>query len=109
VTPQCICCPHSCSHAAMVPCIADAARSIVNDSYWLDATLLHPPYMIALAAIYIACAYMELDVTMWFDALNVNRKEVRVSAVPRVAAVVLRLVEAMTIAFTSSSLSSIVE
>jgi hypothetical protein len=46
---------------------------------------------------------------MWFDALNVNRKEVRVSAVPRVAAVVLRLVEAMTIAFTSSSLSSIVE
>ncbi len=48
----------------------------MNDSYWLDAVLLYPPYLVALAAINLACAYLELDVSEWFDKLNVNRTEV---------------------------------
>jgi hypothetical protein len=55
-------------------------RSVVNDSYRLDVCLFVPPYMIALAAIRIACAFMELDVTDWFDRLNVNGAEVCVAA-----------------------------
>ncbi len=60
----------------VTPCRACTPRSIVNDSYWLDAVLLYPPYLVALAAIYLACAYLELDVSEWFDKLNVNRAEV---------------------------------
>ncbi len=48
----------------------------MNDSYWLDAALLYPPYLIALAAIFLACAFLELDVTEWYTKLNVNRAEV---------------------------------
>ena len=52
------------------------ARTLVNDSYRLDICLLHPPYLIALAAIYIGCAYIKRDVTEWFDLLNVDTAQV---------------------------------
>lgn len=52
------------------------ARTLVNDSYRLDMCLLHPPYLIALAAIYIGCAYIKRDVTEWFDLLNVDTAQV---------------------------------
>jgi cyclin C len=33
----------------------EIAWEIVNDSYRTDLCLLHPPYHIAIAALYIAC------------------------------------------------------
>ena len=54
-------------------------RVIVNDSYSLDVCLLYPPFLVALAAVFLAAAYCELDVTDWFDKLNVDRGEVRLS------------------------------
>ncbi len=54
----------------------------MNDSYRLDLCLFVPPYIIALASIRIACAFMELDVTDWFERLNVNGAEVSCLALP---------------------------
>jgi hypothetical protein len=34
-----------------------------------------PPYLIALAAVSLACTYMELDASDWLDKLNVNKAE----------------------------------
>ncbi|KAJ0253922.1 Cyclin-C1-1 [Hirschfeldia incana] len=43
---------------------------IVNDTYKMDLILVHPPYRIALACIYIASVHREKDITAWFQDLN---------------------------------------
>jgi hypothetical protein len=55
------------------------AWTIVNDSFFTDAILLYPPYLIALAGIYIACIHVEKDPTVWFEKLNVDQQEVHSS------------------------------
>ncbi|WZY79161.1 hypothetical protein YC2023_025545 [Brassica napus] len=43
---------------------------IVNDTYKMDLILVHPPYRIALACIYIASVHTEKDITAWFEDLH---------------------------------------
>ncbi|KAL1207462.1 Cyclin-C1-1 [Cardamine amara subsp. amara] len=43
---------------------------IVNDTYKMDLILVHPPYRIALACIYIASVHREKDITAWFEDLH---------------------------------------
>lgn len=49
------------------------AQDIVNDTYRLDLPLLHPPYVLAIASIYMACNFLELDYRPWFKTLNVSQ------------------------------------
>ena len=50
--------------------------------------LEHPPHLIALAAIYVACVFQRVDVRTWLDTLRVQLAEVQA-----VAAEVLQLYE----------------
>ncbi|KFK31301.1 hypothetical protein AALP_AA6G094600 [Arabis alpina] len=43
---------------------------ICNDTYKMDLILVHPPYRIALACIYIASVHREKDITAWFENLD---------------------------------------
>jgi cyclin-C len=47
-------------------------RGLVNDTYKMDLILIYPPYMIALACIYIASVLKEKDTTAWFEELRVD-------------------------------------
>jgi len=47
-------------------------RSLVNDSYRTDLILMYPPFMIALACIYIASVLKEKDTRSWFEELRVD-------------------------------------
>ena len=49
----------------------------MNDCYRSDIVMLHPPFMLALACAYISMIYIQRDPALWFDKLNVNKKEVR--------------------------------
>lgn len=53
------------------------AWEIVNDSYRLDLPLVHPPYLLAIAAIYITCNFQEKEYRTWFKTLNVEQEKVR--------------------------------
>ena len=44
----------------------------MNDTYKMDLILIYPPYMIALACIYIASALKDKDTTSWFEGLRVD-------------------------------------
>lgn len=48
------------------------AWRIVNDSLRTDVSLLYPPYLIALAAIHMACIILQKDCKQWFSELNVD-------------------------------------
>ncbi|XP_039013755.1 cyclin-C1-1-like [Hibiscus syriacus] len=50
---------------------------LLNDTYKMDLILTHPPYLIALACIYIASAYREKDITTWFEELRVDMNVVK--------------------------------
>ncbi|GLT42245.1 hypothetical protein SLA2020_162580 [Shorea laevis] len=50
---------------------------IVNDTYKMDLILVHPPHLIALACIYIACVFKEKDITSWFEELRVDMNVVK--------------------------------
>lgn len=52
-------------------------RGLVNDTYKMDLILIYPPYMIALACIYIASVLKEKDTTAWFEELRVDMNVVR--------------------------------
>jgi hypothetical protein len=47
-------------------------RGLVNDTYKMDLILIYPPYMIALACIYIASVLKDKDTTSWFEELRVD-------------------------------------
>lgn len=44
----------------------------MNDTYKMDLALVHPPYLIALACIYIASVLRDKDTTAWFEELRVD-------------------------------------
>ncbi|WRX08450.1 hypothetical protein QQP08_000937 [Theobroma cacao] len=50
---------------------------LVNDTYKMDLILIHPPYLIALACIYIASVHKEKDITSWFEELRVDMNVVK--------------------------------
>jgi len=53
------------------------AWGLVNDTYKMDLILIYPPYMIALACIYIASALKDKDTTSWFEELRVDMNIVK--------------------------------
>lgn len=52
------------------------AWRIINDSYRSDIMLLHPPYMIALAALHMAACHIDRDLTSWFAELSVDLNKI---------------------------------
>jgi len=52
------------------------AWRVVNDSLRCDICLLYPPYLIALAAIYMACVFEKKSCHQWFAELNVNMERI---------------------------------
>ncbi|KAF7056955.1 hypothetical protein CFC21_064316 [Triticum aestivum] len=48
------------------------AWGLVNDTYKMDLILIYPPYMSALACIYIASVLKGKDTTSWFEELHVD-------------------------------------
>mmetsp|Transcript_486 Transcript_486/g.1188 ORF Transcript_486/g.1188 Transcript_486/m.1188 type:complete len:304 (-) Transcript_486:302-1213(-) len=55
----------------------DAAWTILNDSYLSDVILMYPPYLIAMAALYMACVHSGTDSKAWFSRLNVRLEAIR--------------------------------
>mmetsp|Transcript_23471 Transcript_23471/g.63355 ORF Transcript_23471/g.63355 Transcript_23471/m.63355 type:complete len:172 (-) Transcript_23471:23-538(-) len=57
--------------------VTETAWSLLNDSYRLDVCLFYPPHVIAIAVINIACSYMGVDASSWFESLTFvdNRRE----------------------------------
>jgi len=55
----------------MGDCLQMAWR-IVNDSYRTDLCLLHPPYLIAIAAMYMSCVFGDIKYDAWLEQLNVE-------------------------------------
>ncbi|XP_044382040.1 cyclin-C1-1 isoform X2 [Triticum aestivum] len=53
------------------------AWGLVNDTYKMDLILVQPPYMIALACIYIASVLKDKDTTSWFEELHVDMNIVK--------------------------------
>ena len=58
------------------PEVMQMSHEIVNDSYRLDVCLTHPPYLVAIAAIYVACNFQEKEYRTWFRKLNVEHEQV---------------------------------
>jgi len=52
------------------------AWSIVNDSYRTDLCLTTPPYLIAVAAIYMTCVFLDKDCRQWLNVLQIDTKQV---------------------------------
>ncbi|KAM7521857.1 hypothetical protein LguiA_011759 [Lonicera macranthoides] len=50
---------------------------VVNDTYKMDLILIHPPHLIALAAIYVASVFKEKENTAWFEELRVDMNVVK--------------------------------
>lgn len=44
----------------------------------MDLILIHPPYLIGLACIYVASVLNEKDNTAWFEDLRVDMNVVRI-------------------------------
>lgn len=55
--------------------LVNSAWPILNDSYRTDACLLFPPYLIALACIFIAGTLQDRDLKEWLQKLNIDLQE----------------------------------
>ena len=64
------------SDLAMEDSILPIAWRIVNDSLRTDVCLLYPPYLIALAAIHMACVIQQKDTKQWFAELSVDMDKI---------------------------------
>jgi hypothetical protein len=49
---------------------------IVNDCYRLDLCLSHPPFLLAIASIYIACSFHGKEYRGWMSTLNVEKERI---------------------------------
>jgi len=56
------------------------AWGFVNDAYWTELCITEPPYIIALAAIYLAAGYVERNLREWFRTLNVEHGKIVATA-----------------------------
>jgi len=52
------------------------AWKVVNDSLRTNVCLIYPPYLVALAAVYMACIFQKKDCTAWFTDLNVDMEKI---------------------------------
>jgi cyclin C len=57
--------------------ITPCTWSLVNDTYRTDLILIYPPFMIALACIYIASVIKEKDTRLWFEELRVDMNVIK--------------------------------
>nr|CAD1839095.1 unnamed protein product [Ananas comosus var. bracteatus] len=57
--------------------LTQCAWGLVNDTYKMDLILIYPPYMIALACIYIASVLKDKDTTAWFEELRADMNVVK--------------------------------
>jgi len=48
------------------------SRTILNDSYRTAVVLMHPPHMLALAALFMASVTQRHDLRDWFASLNAD-------------------------------------
>ncbi|KAI0559154.1 Cyclin [Gracilaria domingensis] len=55
--------------------LVTAAWPILNDSYRTDACLRYPPYLIAIACIYIAGTLQNREMTSWVKKINIDLQE----------------------------------
>ncbi|CAN8070348.1 unnamed protein product [Agarophyton chilense] len=55
--------------------LVTAAWPILNDSYRTDACLRYPPYLIAIACIYIAGTLQDREMTSWVKKMNIDLQE----------------------------------
>ncbi|CAK9030018.1 Cyclin-C, partial [Durusdinium trenchii] len=53
------------------------AWDVVNDSYQTRVMLRFPPYLVALAALYIAAVHHSIAVRSWYNKLNVRLDDIR--------------------------------
>lgn len=63
-----------CTDAKMTDLLS-SAWPILNDSYRTDACLRYPPYLTAIACIYIAGTLQDRDMTNWLKKLNIDLQE----------------------------------
>mmetsp|Transcript_810 Transcript_810/g.1201 ORF Transcript_810/g.1201 Transcript_810/m.1201 type:complete len:273 (-) Transcript_810:1822-2640(-) len=63
--------------ASLSKSIIHTCWTVVNDSYLTDLSLLYPPHIIALGAIYVACIYKDVNIRKWYDTMNVNLDEIK--------------------------------
>lgn len=63
-----------CSDASMTDLLT-SAWPILNDSYRTDACLRYPPYLIAIACIFIAGTLQDKDMSEWLKKLNIDLQE----------------------------------
>ena len=54
--------------------VTQCAWAIVNDSYYTDLPLIYPPALIAVAALYTACALCSCEYRSWLTQLAVNQQ-----------------------------------
>lgn len=64
-----------CSDAQYTDLLA-TAWPILNDSYLTDACLLYPPYLTAIACIYLAGTLADRDMRPWVATLSVSNKDI---------------------------------
>ncbi|KAF3327726.1 Cyclin-C1-1 [Carex littledalei] len=64
-------------HDAGITDLTQFSWGLVNDTYKMDLILIYPPYMIALACIYIASVLKDKDTTAWFEELRVDMNVVK--------------------------------
>ncbi|KAF6140150.1 hypothetical protein GIB67_028956 [Kingdonia uniflora] len=57
--------------------VTQLSWGLVNDTYKMDLILIYPPYMIALACIYIASVLKDKDTTAWLEELRVDMNVVK--------------------------------
>ena len=62
--------------AANQESILPLAWRIVNDSLRTDVCLHYPPYLIALAALHMACVMLQKDTDSWFAELSIDMEKV---------------------------------
>lgn len=63
-----------CSDASMTDLLS-GAWPILNDSYSTDACLRYPPYLIAIACIFMAATMQDRDLTDWLKKLNIDLQD----------------------------------
>eukprot|EP00742_Colponemidia_sp_Colp-10_P010572 GILJ01011621.1.p1 GENE.GILJ01011621.1~~GILJ01011621.1.p1 ORF type:complete len:260 (+),score=19.43 GILJ01011621.1:67-846(+) len=61
--------------AGLKECL-QTAWNLVNDSYCTDVSFLYPPYLIAIACIYMSSVFLEKNVSQWLNNINISYKEI---------------------------------
>lgn len=64
-----------CTNAQLTDLLA-TSWPILNDSYLTDACLLYPPFLVAIACIYLAGTLVDRDMRPWVASLSVSNQDI---------------------------------